>query len=141
MFFSGPSHCPPTSTMCCRVDRVVERPAADPVARLDHDDVHAVRVQVAGGGDPGEPGTDDDDVGLVVPLRGRTPRRASSAAATAAGSRRRRRRCRSSRWRRLMLGHAVFPRAGDEVGVHRSLEVVVLLRDAGTRGEPRTLGA
>ncbi len=46
-----------------RPDGRVERPPADAVARLEHDDVDARALQPSRGGEPGEPGADDDDVG------------------------------------------------------------------------------
>ena len=43
-------------------DRLVQRPAADPVAGLEHDHVAAGGAQLAGRRQPGEAGADDDDV-------------------------------------------------------------------------------
>ena len=45
-------------------DRLVERPAADPVARLEHDHVAAAGAQLARRREPGEPGPDDDHIGI-----------------------------------------------------------------------------
>ena len=43
-------------------DRLVQRPAADPVAGLEHDRLAACGVQRAGRREPGEPGADHDHV-------------------------------------------------------------------------------
>ena len=40
-------------------------PAADPPSRLEHDDPPAGLCEPAGGRQPGEPGPDDDGVGVV----------------------------------------------------------------------------
>ena len=61
----GPTNVPPRSTgRAC--DRRGRRPAADPVAALQHDDVVAEPDQFARCGQPREPGPDDDDVGVGV---------------------------------------------------------------------------
>jgi hypothetical protein len=41
------------------------RSAADPVTRLEHDDPQAGAGEPAGGRQPGEPGPDDDGLGVV----------------------------------------------------------------------------
>ena len=56
----GPTHWPPISTTLPLAEIDVERSAADPVARLEHD--HAPGHDVQRGLQPGEAGTDDDDV-------------------------------------------------------------------------------
>ena len=45
-------------------DLLVEQPAADPVARLDHDRLCPGGEEPTGGDEPGEPGADDRDVSL-----------------------------------------------------------------------------
>jgi hypothetical protein len=52
-----------------RVDRVVQRPAADTVPRLEDDDVNALGVEVMRSADPCKAGSDHDDLGAARAVR------------------------------------------------------------------------
>jgi hypothetical protein len=69
-------------------DLGVQRPAADAVARLEHDRRPALALDLPCGGEPREAGADDRDVGaadLAVPGRGRLAREASEQRACRRG--------------------------------------------------------
>ena len=63
----GASHAPPRSTGVPSASGVGPDPAADAVARLEHDDRLPGLAQPACGGEPGVPGADHTDVRLELP--------------------------------------------------------------------------
>ena len=61
------------------VDRDLLDPTADPIARLEHEDVGATGREISRGSQPGEPGTEDDDVRHAVTASSSARIRSASA--------------------------------------------------------------
>ena len=64
----GATHWPPSSLASPPISVFQTRPA-DPVARLEHDDVHSLAGEGRRGREPGDPRPDDNYLGLDAALR------------------------------------------------------------------------